>query len=81
MRPKLMSRMTLRLPEELAVDILAAARRRNCSANEVVLGAMENELARLGTYRLHYYDVIRPLLAKQMTDIDGHLSDITVGAR
>lgn len=60
-RPKLISRLTFRLPEELLADILAAATRRRCSANEVVVNALENEFARVLTYHLHYYSVLRPL--------------------
>ena len=63
-RPKLLSRITVRLPLELAEDILAHAERRSCSANEVVLNALENEFARLATHRLDYYAQFRDLVGQ-----------------
>lgn len=61
-RPKMIARMTFRLPEELGADVLREAARRSCSANEVIVTALEHELSRMLTYRLNYYDDIRPLL-------------------
>ena len=75
MRPKLISRMTFRLPEELETDILAAAQRRSCSANEIFLSAMENELSRTMTYRLNYYAHIRPLVIHCDTNLGRRASD------
>ena len=61
-RPKLTERITLRLPEELLADLTAAAERRGVSVNEVALCCFENDLSRIGTYRLDYYDQLRALL-------------------
>lgn len=60
-RPILDERITIRLPECLLSDCLDTAARRNCSVNEVVLNALENEFARLLTYRTDYYRDLRPL--------------------
>lgn len=62
-RPKLTERITLRIPEELLADLTAAADRRGVSVNEVALCCFENDLARIGTHRLNYYDQLRPVLA------------------
>lgn len=62
-RPKLTERITLRLPEELLADLTSAATRRGVSVNEVALCCFENDLARIGTYRLDYYADFRPALA------------------
>lgn len=72
-RPKLIARITFRLPEELEADLQAAAMYRSCSANEVILNALENELARYLTYRLNYYADIRPIMQKERGDIGGQL--------
>jgi hypothetical protein len=61
-RPKLTERITLRIPEELLADLTAAAERRGVSINEVALCCFENDLARIGTYRLDFYAQLRPLL-------------------
>jgi hypothetical protein len=61
-RPKLTERITLRLPDALLADLTAAAERRGVSVNEVALCCFENDLSRMGTYRLDYYDQFRPLL-------------------
>ena len=45
-RPKLTERVTIRLPEELLVDLTTDADRRGCSLNEVILHAVEMDLAR-----------------------------------
>jgi HicB-like protein involved in pilus formation len=62
-RPKLTERITLRIPDELLADLTAAAERRGVSLNEVALCCFENDLARIGTYRVNYYTHLRPLLA------------------
>jgi hypothetical protein len=61
-RPKMIARMTFRLPEELEADLLREAHRRSCSANEVIVTALENEMSRMLTYRLNYYSDIHPLM-------------------
>lgn len=68
-RPKLDARVTIRLPEELLADLGGTADRRGCSLNEVVLTALENELARMLTYRLDYYGQVRPLAAVCQGDV------------
>ena len=60
-RPILDERMTLRLPKELLADVFEAASRRDCSANMVVITALEHDLTRCLTYRLDYYRDLRPL--------------------
>ncbi len=64
-RPKLTERVTIRLPEELLADCAAHAERRSLSLNEVILCALENEFARLLTYRIPYYDLRRLTLGHQ----------------
>jgi len=61
-RPKMIARMSFRLPEELEADVLREAQRRSCSTNEVIVTALENEMSRMLTYRLNYYSDIHPLL-------------------
>lgn len=68
-RPKLDARVTIRLPEELLADLGTMADRRGCSVNEVVLTSLENEIARMLTYRLDYYAQIRPLAAVCQGDV------------
>lgn len=68
-RPILDERLTIRLPEPLLVDCLDQASRRNCSLNEVVLNALENEFTRLGSYPADYYRDVRPWLARVKGDI------------
>lgn len=70
-RPKLDARVTIRLPEELLADLAAMADRRNTLINEVVLTSLENEIARMLTYRLDYYSQIRPLAAVCQGDVVG----------
>lgn len=60
-RPKLTERITIRLPEELLLDLTTDADRRGCSLNEVVLHAVEMDLARRLTYRCDYYAQLRTL--------------------
>lgn len=71
-RPKLTERITLRLPEELLADLSAAAARRGVSINEVALCCFENDLSRIGTYRLDYYAQLRALLAAGQGDDVAH---------
>jgi|CXWL01.1.fsa_nt_gi hypothetical protein len=71
-RPKLTERITLRLPEELLADLTSTAARRGVSVNEVALCCFENDLSRIGTYRLDYYDQLRALLAGGQGDDVGH---------
>jgi len=71
-RPKLTERITLRLPEELLADLTATATRRGVSVNEVALCCFENDLSRIGTYRLDYYDQLRPVLAGGQGDDVAH---------
>lgn len=68
-RPILDERMTIRLPGALLTDCLDAAARRNCSLNDVVLGALENEFARIVAYRADYYRDLRPFILRQQADI------------
>lgn len=68
-RPKLDARVTIRLPEELLADLGTTADRRGCSLNEVILTSLENEVARLLTYRLDYYTQVRPLMAVCQGDV------------
>lgn len=70
-RPKLDARYTVRLPEELLADLGTTADRRGCSLNEVILTSLENEIARMLTYRLDYYTQVRPLAAVCQGDIVG----------
>lgn len=71
MRPKLDCRLTIRLPEEMLHDLGSHADRRGTSVNDVVLTSLENELARLLTYRLDYYAQVRPLAAVCQGDSGG----------
>ena len=73
-RPKLTERITLRIPEEILADLGTMAARRGCSVNEVAVCCFEYELARMGMYRLDYYDHFRPMLALVQGDSDGHSS-------
>jgi len=68
-RPKLDARFTIRLPEELLADLGTMADRRGSSINEVVLTSLENEIARMLTYRLDYYGQVRPLAAVCQGDV------------
>lgn len=70
-RPKLDARFTIRLPEELLADLGMLADRRGVSVNEVVLSSLENEIARMLTYRLDYYGQIRALAAISQGDVGG----------
>lgn len=64
-RPMCDDDLTVRLPQELKVDIENFARRMKFpSLSAFVLNALENELARLNTYRYDYYDHLRPMFAQ-----------------
>lgn len=67
-RPVLDERMTIRIPGPLLSDCLDAASRRNCSLNDVVLGALENEFARIAAFRADYYRDLRTLLVAEQSD-------------
>jgi hypothetical protein len=57
--------LTVRLPQELKVDIENFARRMKLpSLSAFILNALENEIARLNTYRHDYYDQLRPIFAQ-----------------
>ena len=71
-RPVLDERMTIRIPGALLADCLDAASRRNCSLNDVVLGALENEFSRIVAFRADYYRDLRPLLSAEQSDIVRH---------
>jgi len=73
LRPKLTERITLRIPDELLADLTAAAKRRGVSINEVALCCFENDLARIGTYRLDFYTQLRPLFLRSQGDIGAQL--------
>lgn len=62
-RPMLDERMTVRMPGELLGLILSSAARRNCSANDVVLTALENEYARIAAFSSDFYRDLLPLVA------------------
>lgn len=62
-RPKLICSRSFRLPQELDHWIERHAQGRRCSVNEIIVSALENEFARLGTYRLDLYRDLMPLLA------------------
>ncbi len=68
-RPVLDERMTIRIPGTLLSDCLDAAARRNCSLNDVVLGALENEFSRIVAFRADYYRDLRPLVSAEQSDI------------
>lgn len=70
-RPLLDERLTIRLPGPLLSDCLDAAAKRNCSLNEVVLNALENEFSRFLTYRADYYCDLRPLSLRLQGDNGG----------
>jgi len=78
-RPVLDERMTIRIPGALLSDCLDAASRRNCSLNDVVLGALENEFARILAFRADYYRDLRPVLAGEQSDIVRHCAPTSDG--
>ena len=63
-RPMCDDDITFRCSQELKVDIENHARRlRLPSMSAFILQALENEIARLNTYRFDYYDDLRPMFA------------------
>lgn len=67
-RPMCDERVTLRLPSELLDVFLDQAARGNCSLNQVMLNALENDCARMATYSLSYYTDILPLMREKKGD-------------
>lgn len=64
-RPMCDDDITFRCSQELKVDIENHARRlRLPSMSAFILQALENEIARLNTYRFDYYDDLRPMFAR-----------------
>lgn len=64
-RPMCDDDITFRCPQELRVDIENFARRMKFpSMSAFILNALENEIARLNTYRFDYYDHLRPIFAQ-----------------
>lgn len=64
-RPMCDDDLTVRLPQELKVDIENHARRMKFpSLSAFVLNALENEMSRLNTYRFDYYEHLRPMFAQ-----------------
>lgn len=64
-RPTCDDDITVRLPQELKVDIENHARRLKLpSMSAFILNCLENELARLNTYRFDYYQQLRPMFAQ-----------------
>lgn len=76
-RPILDERMTIRIPGTLLSDCLDAAARRSCSLNDVVLGALESEFARIVAFRADYYRDLRPLLADGQSDNVRHCAPLS----
>lgn len=57
--------ISLRIPQELKVDIENHARRMKFpSLSAFCVNAIENEIARLNTYRFDYYQQLRPMFAQ-----------------
>lgn len=62
-RPKLTTRMTIRLYDELRADVeQVAARRRFRSTNEFLLHCLEYEMSREGLHTYDSYGDILPIL-------------------
>jgi hypothetical protein len=61
-RPLLDERITIRLPGCLLADALTHIAKHNSTINNFVVNCIENELSRLATYRIDYYNDLRPLL-------------------
>ncbi len=60
-RPKLLEKRTFRLPLELDAFLEAHAADRGITVNELILTALENDMARLLTYRVSLYAHLIPL--------------------
>lgn len=67
-RPICDERLTLRIPSVLLNVLLRMAAQQNNSLNHVALTCVENELARLATYRLDYYLDLIPLVKERQGD-------------
>jgi len=64
-RPMCDDDITVRLPQELKVDIENHARRMKFpSLSAFILNSLENEIARLNTHRFDYYSELRPMFAQ-----------------
>lgn len=64
-RPMCDDDLTVRLPQELKVDIENHSRRMKFpSLSAFVLNALENEIARLNTHRFDYYTELGPMFAQ-----------------
>lgn len=67
-RPMCDERKDVRLPGELLVDCENfAARMKFPSVSAFIVNALENEIARLNTYRFDYYTQLRPMFAQLET--------------
>lgn len=65
--------ISLRIPQELKVDLENHARRMKFpSLSAFCLNALENEIMRLNTYRFDYYQDLRPMFAQLEEDGVGH---------
>lgn len=71
-RPVLDERVTIRIPGALLSDYLDRAARRNCSLNDAILSALENDAAHTVTYRVDYYTELRPLVHRPQGDNGAH---------
>lgn len=71
-RPILDERMTVRMPGELLGLILDSAARRNCSANDVVLNALENQYSHIVVHSADFYRDVLPMVVGPQGDIGGH---------
>lgn len=68
-RPLLDERISVRVPSVLLALLLRAASRRNCSVNDVVVNAVENDFARIAGFASDFYLDIVPLLTRSQADI------------
>lgn len=73
-RPICDERLTIRIPSPLLAVLLRMAARQNSSLNHVALTCFENELGRLATYHLDYYNDLMPLLSARQGDHGGQCS-------
>ncbi len=68
-RPICDERVTIRLPKELLADCLdMVGRMHHPSLSAYVCNALENENARLATYRIDYYTHFRGLVKNLLGD-------------
>lgn len=64
-RPMCDDDITFRCPQELKVDLENHQRRMKFpSLSAFILNSLENEIARLNTYRFDYYTELRPMFAQ-----------------